>query len=341
MNKILKILFCSLGVIVAILIVVFCYFFVGTAPINKNIKWGVDFSQMQSELLGLDWKKTYLAIINDLGAKNIKIHTQWDWVEGDLQGEYYFDDIDWQIAKAKENNVKIIYVVGIKSGRWPECHTPTWINDLSERQQKDVALNYIKEVVERYKNEDSIIYWQIENEPMFYFGQCPEWYYKNRDFLNEEIKLVKSLDPSRKIIVSDTGENSLWFGAAKAGDIVGTTMYREAWFHITDKLGFTWHYIFPPIYYARKAILINEFFGKDVICIELQAEPWVSKPFFNVPLDEQAKTMNLEIFKNNIEYAKKTGLDTFYFWGVEWWYWMKTTQNQPAIWNEAKKLFAK
>ena len=36
---------------------------------------------------------------------------------------------------------------------------------------------------------------------------------------------------------------------------------------------------------------------------------------------------------------KKTGLDTFYLWGVEWWYWMKTAQNQPAIWTEAKTLF--
>jgi hypothetical protein len=75
------------------------------------------------------------------------------------------------------------------------------------------------------------------------------------------------------------------------------------------------------------------------MCIELQTEPWASKPSHDVPLKEQAKTMNLEIFKKNIKYAKETGLDKFYLWGVEWWYWMKTTQNQPQIWNEAKTLF--
>jgi len=49
--------------------------------------------------------------------------------------------------------------------------------------------------------------------------------------------------------------------------------------------------------------------------------------------------MNLERFKQNIEFAKRTGLDKFYLWGAEWWYWLKEKQNQPEIWNEAKLLF--
>ena len=88
-------------------------------------------------------------------------------------------------------------------------------------------------------------------------------------------------------------------------------------------------------------MLIKKIFGKNVICIELQGEPWPPKPIYAVPLEEQLKTMNLKEFKQNIEYAKDTGLDKFYFWGVEWWYWMKVEQNQPEIWNEAKALFSK
>jgi hypothetical protein len=338
MKKILKIFILCLVIIIALLAIVFCYFFVGSAPVSKNITWGVDFSQMQAQSLGLNWKEAYSAIINDLGAKNIKIHTQWDWVEG-KKDSYFFDDIDWQLSQAKNNNVKIIYVVGMKSGRWPECHIPLWANDLSEQQQKEETLNYIKTVVQRYKNNDVIVDWQVENEPFFRFGKCPEWYYKNKDFLQAEVDLVKSLDPSRKVIISDSGEDSLWFNAAKAGDIVGITMYREAWISITNSFGFSFRYLFSPVYYLRKAMLVHEIFGKDVICIELQAEPWASKPFSKISLDEQLKLMNLKIFKQNIEYAKNTGLDKFYFWGVEWWYWMKDKQNQPAIWNEAKQLF--
>ena len=338
MGKILKVLIISLLVVLAVSVIIFCYFFAGSAPVAKNIIWGVDFSQMQAESLGLNWKEAYSAVIGDLGVKNIKLHTQWDWIEG-KKGNYYFDDVDWQLAEAKNNGVKIIYVVGMKSGRWPECHIPGWVNNLSEQQQKEEALGYLKETVQRYKDNSAITYWQVENEPLFSFGKCPTWYYQDDNFLKEEVSLVKSLDSSRKIIISDSGEDSFWFGAAKTGDIVGTTMYREAWAHVSDNFGFYFHYFFSPVFYYRKALLIKEFFGKDVICIEFQAEPWSSKPFNDVSLQEQSKTMSPEIFSRNVKYAKETGLDKFYFWGVEWWYWMKTTQNQPAIWNEAKKLF--
>jgi len=338
MRKIFKIFIFIIIIILAVLAVVFYYFFVGSSPVQKNIIWGVDFSQMQAQSLGLNWKQAYSAMIDDLGAKNIKLHTQWDWVEG-KKDNYYFNDIDWQLNQAKAKGVKIIYVVGMKSGRWPECHIPAWVNGLSEQQQQDELLQYVKEVVLRYKNNDAIINWQVENEPLFHFGACPSWYYQSDNFLKAEVALVKSLDPSRQIIISDSGEQSGWFGAAKIADIVGITMYREVWAHVADGWGFYLKSFLSPVTYWRKALLIKKIFGKDVICIELQAEPWASKPFYDVPLDEQSKTMNPEIFEQNVGYAKKTGLDKFYFWGVEWWYWMKEKQNQPQIWEEAKQLF--
>lgn len=335
MKKTFKILIAFLIVIIAVLAIGFFYFFVGSSPISKNITWGVDFSQMQAQNLKLDWKEVYLAMLNDLGAKNIKLHTQWDWIEG-KKDVYYFGDTDWQLAKAKDKGAKIIYVVGMKSGRWPECHIPSWANKLSKEQQQEELLKYIKEVILRYKTDNTIINWQVENEPLFDFGVCP-WY--DTKFLEEEVKLVKSLDSSRQIIISDSGEQSTWFSAAKIADIVGITMYRKVWAHVTDGFGFNVDSFLSPVTYWRKALLIKQFFGKDIICIELQAEPWASKPFYDVSLAEQEKTMNPDLFLKNVQYARETGLDKFYFWGVEWWYWMKTTQNQPAIWNEAKILF--
>ena len=317
----------------------------GKVPVSKNITWGVNFSQMQAESLGLNWKKTFSAIIDDLDVKNIKLHTQWDWVEG-KQGQFYFDDIDWQLQRAKQNGVKIIYVVGMKSGRWPECHIPIWAQGLSEQQQKEAVLNYISAVVQRYKNNDSILYWQVENEPMLKFGQCPSWYDKDIGFIKQEVALVKSLDASRQIIISESGELSWWTGAAKIADVVGVTMYRKAWLD-TSTYGFPidgWDfyatYPFSPAFYARKASAIKSKFDKKVICVELQAEPWGPEPIYDTPLSEQYKTMNHDLFLKNVEFAKETGIDTFYFWGSEWWYWLKTKQNSPEIWNEAKAVFA-
>jgi len=150
--------------------------------------------------------------------------------------------------------------------------------------------------------------------------------------------LVSLLDPKRQILVSDSGEFSFWIRVARLGDIVGTTLHRRVWSE-EFKIYVT-HYWFRPIYYWRKAQIIKKFFDKEVICTELQAEPWCPTHFTNnYSLKEQQKTMDLDKFRKNIDFAKKTGLNTFYLWGGEWWYWLKEKQNQPQIWNEAKKLW--
>lgn len=310
------------------------YFFIAKAPVQKNITWGVNFSQMQAESLDLDWKKAYTAILEDLAAKNIKLLTNWDFVEEE-KGNYYFKDIDWQVSQAESHGAKLIYVVGMKTGRWPECHLPNWAKSLSKEKQQDEILKYAREVILRYRKSSAIVAWQAENEPLFIFGKCP-WY--DSKFLKKEIDLIKSLDPSRPVIVSDSGEQSLWIKASKLGDIMGMTIYRKVRVKITNKYGFYFKFPIPAATYWRKAQIIKNLFNKEVINVELQAEPWVSEPLIEVPLSEQEKTMDLIQFRENVDYAKKTGAKEFYFWGTEWWYWLKEKYNKPEIWNEAKKL---
>lgn len=338
MRKIFKIMIIIFLAILGVAVVLLTWFLAGNPPQAKNILWGVDFSQMQAEALKLDWKKTYTDILDDLKVKNIKLHTQWDFVEG-KKGEYYFGDIDWQIAEAEKRDAKIIYVVGLKTGRWPECHQPKWASSQSKEQVKEELLKYIKETILRYKDSKAIIAWQAENEPLFMFGQCPNWYYDKGKMLKEEIALIKSIDQSRQVYVSDSGEQSTWFKAAKFGDVVGTTMYRKVWAHAFDGVGFYFDSYLTPMFYYRKAQLVKWIFGKNVVCVELQAEPWAERLFYDVPLTEQEKSMDLTQFKENISFAKKTGLDSFYLWGAEWWYWLRETQNRPELWQEAKNLF--
>lgn len=320
-----------------ILLLLFIYiFFILKAPQQKEILWGVNFSKMQSQALTLDWKKNYLALLEDLHTKHIKLIVDWDQVER-KEGVYDFSDVDWQVTQAKSHGASIMYVMGMKSGRWPECHVPDWANSLLQQEQQDNILAYLSETVARYKNNNAITAWQVENEPLFKFGECP-WY--DKDFLIKEVNLVKSLDPKRPIIVSDSGEQSLWINAAKIGDVVGVTIYRTVWVHMTHAIGFYFTFPIPPVTYWYKSQIIRYLFHKEVISVELQAEPWTSKLFYDVPLREQDKTMNIDKFKENIQYAKKTGLRGFYLWGAEWWYWLKETQHRPEIWNEAKNLFA-
>jgi len=308
------------------------FFFVGKIEPAEKINWGIVFSQKHSERLGLNWKENYLAILDDLKARHLKLVAYWDLIEKE-EGFYDFEDLDWQINEAEKRNAKVLLVIGRRVPRWPECHIPNWAGNSAESTQQQKVLALIEQIVLRYKDNPTIEFWQVENEPFFPFGECPPL---DKKFLKKEIDLVKSLDNQRPVVISESGEFPLWFSAAKFGDIVGHTLYRKVW---VQELKIYFTFPFPPIFYHRKAWLINKLFHKRVICIELQAEPWGPTLLYYSPLEEQEKTMDIEQFRKNIEFAKNTGIDTFYLWGAEWWYWLKEKQNDSRIWNEARNLF--
>jgi len=327
-----------LEIFVLVLLIMFCfviiYLFLGNAHKTENPVFGVVFSQKHSRDLGLRWRSNYLALLDDLGVKELKIITHWDLIEP-KENQFNFKDLDWQLVEAERRDVNVMLVIGMKTGRWPECHIPDWAKGLDKEKQQEVILRLVQMITTRYKESSPIIAWSVENEPLFTFGDCP---WKDKEFLKEEIEMVRSVDSyyKRPIVITDSGEGSLWIEAAKLGDIVGITIYKNIWISNLEKY-FTYPY--PPFFYWIKQEIIEDLFSKEVVCSELQAEPWCPGLLYNCSLDEQMKTMNIDNFKENINFAKQTGLDKFYLWGSEWWYWMKEEQSQIQIWEEAKKLF--
>lgn len=314
-------------------IVFIVYFFFGFAYPAKNMTWGVNYSVKQTEFLKIDAKETYLAILDDLGAKNVKIAVYWDLIEKE-KGKYDFEELDWQMKEAEKRNASVILAVGMKVPHWPECHLPHWARDLDKEGQQQAILDMLQTVVSRYKDSSSLAAWQVENEPLLRFGACP-WY--DEDFWRREIAFVKINDTVHPVITTDSGELSFWLRSSMSGaDIVGITTYKKVW---QQQLRMYVSYVFPPVFYHRRAEVVKGLFNKDVIGTELQAEPWCANSIMNSSLKEQSQTMNLKQFKKNVDFARKTGIDTFYFWGAEWWYYMKTVNNDSSIWDEAKLLF--
>jgi len=330
-KKIPKLAWLVLGLFLVLLFFLFLF----PVPQAEKIKWGVNFSAKQATLLGVDWKENYLALLDDLGVKRIKLITYWDELESE-KGKYNFADLDWQINEAEKREANILLVVGVKTPRWPECHIPLWAKDFSQEKQQEEALILLEKIVLRYRDSSSIWAWQAENEPFFPFGECP---WQDESFVRKEVALIKLLDKkSRPVLISDSGEWSFWFRAAKLGDIVGTTLYRKVW-SAPAKRYMT--YFFPANSYYWKAKLIEKVFHKKVICVELQAEPWGRVLLYDLPLVEQEKTMNPLRFKKIVNFAKRTGFDEFYLWGSEWFFWLKEKQNDPRMWEEARQLFGK
>jgi hypothetical protein len=304
------------------------------AAMAKNITWGAAFSQKHAKDMGLDWEEAYLALLDDLKVKNLKIAAHWDLIEPQ-DGVYDFSDLDWQMEQAKLHNAKVMLAIGMKTPRWPECHVPEWAKNIGKERQQEKILAMLEALVLRYRGNSAVDSWQVENEPLFQFGDCP-WI--DKDFLKKEAALARSLDEQkRRVVISDSGEGSWWFNAAMIGDTVAVTMYRRVYFH-EIKTYIT--YPIPPAFYWVKSKIIGLVFKKRVICGELQAEPWAANQLYDGG-DSDAKTMDIKQFKNNIGFAENTGFDTFYLWGSEWWYWMKAKHNDSAYWEEAKKLWTR
>jgi len=305
-------------------------------PKRNELKYGVTFSQKQAMALGLDWKKTYIAMLDELGVKKLRLSAYWDDLQSVEGGEYTWNDLDWQISEASSRNAEIVLAMGGRLPRWPECHYPEWVNNLDKDKKEKYTLDYLEKTILRYKENKNITAWQVENEPFLkYFGICPPL---DSNFLDKEIALVKKLD-SRPVIVTDSGELSLWVPAAKRADIFGTTMYRDTY---SAKLERYVHYPITPAFFRFKKN-VTSFFAKPQkwVVIEMQGEPWGPKPFQNLSEEERSKTMNLQKFKDMIEFSSTTGFSEFYLWGVEWWYWEKEIQNNPDIWEAAKELYQK
>lgn len=300
----------------------------------ENFIYGVTFSVPYAKTtlgLGEDWRRAYIAILDDLRVKHLRIPAYWNEYEPE-KAKYKFGDLDFMLREAEKRGTDVILAVGQKLPRWPECHIPAWASAESRQDRHRDFLAYLKVVVERYRNNRVIRYWQIENEAFLPFGECGE--YDSR-FLDVEISYLRALD-SRSIVVTDSGELSIWIQAYSRADVFGTTIYRTVW----NKYAGTFTYPLRPGYFRMKQRLMELIYGqKPIIVVELQAEPWAPRMVPDVPLEIQTQLMDERILEEHIAYERATGIKEVYLWGVEWWFWLKEKHDKPELWKKAKELF--
>ena len=294
----------------------------------KPVFWGVSFSPDYAAALELDPKQTFESIL-DLGVKNFRLSAYWDQIEPE-RDHFEFNDLDYYIKQAKKHNSKVILAVGYKLPRWPECRAPHWLktNELRERQ-----LIMVRRTIEYYNEDTTISAFQIENEPLLPFGNCPP---VDRKFLHEEINMVKSIS-KKPVIITDGGEFRPWRTPMMLSDIFGTTLYRKVY---SRRFG-DFYYPIPPWAYRVKSDLVKKVIAPEnqkTIIAELQAEVWAGTDVKNIPISDQIDRFSLDELKNNIHFARKSGFDEIYLWGIEWWYYL-AKNGHPEYLEYAKGLF--
>ncbi len=303
-------------------------------PVPDQIQYGMSFNTMYARELGLDWRQTYDALLDELEVRHLRLAAHWPMIEPE-SGVYNFTELDYQIDRAEEVGAEVILAVGRRLPRWPECHIPGWARNMAWEEKQQELLQYITTVVERYRDRSHITYWQVENEPFlsaFAFEHCGPL---DEEFLATEIELVRSLDGSRPILLTDSGNLGLWAKPYQLGDVFGTSVYIHFW---NPELG-QFRTVLPPWFYRAKDNLMQLLYGRqETMLIELAAEPWLLEPIVDVPLSVQFSRMDLEKIQDSVEYARKTRYRKQYLWGGEWWYWLHL-QGESEIWEWGKSLY--
>jgi hypothetical protein len=302
--------------------------------VPADITYGMSFNTPYARELGLDWQEVYDAFLDDLGVRHLRLAAHWPMIEP-RNDVFNFAELDYQIARAEEVGAEVVLAVGRRLPRWPECHIPAWAADMTWEEQQAEIIEYLTLVVERYQASPAVKVWQVENEPfleVFAYEHCGD---TDEAFLQREIAHVRSLDDSRPILVTDSGNLGTWAGAWRNGDMFGTSVYVHFW---NPELG-QFRTVIPPWFYRLKEGFMSLRYGEqDTLLIELSAEPWLIAPMVETDIEIQFSRMNLEKFEDILTYAERTRFDQQYLWGGEWWYWL-IERGHPELWERGRQLF--
>jgi hypothetical protein len=318
----------NIAVLLSIIVAVFLLIWLTVLRVDEEPALGVTYSVVYAEELGLDSEEVYMAVLEELQPSLMRIPVYWSRYE-QLEGGYDFTELDQMMDLAAEHDVDVTLAIGQKVPRWPECFIPEFYLD-DDVRRGEALLDYVGVVVQRYQDHSALARWQVENESYFPFGECPAF---DPRLLSDEVALVKRLDPDTSIQLTISGEQSFWAFHAMSGDVLGVSLYREVENSAVGPL------LFPlsPQWY-RVQMLIAELFTDEVIISELQMEPWGVASFIaNDGTLEGYDHFTTDELASNLTFARQTGIDEVYFWGVEWWYLLRSL-GDARLWDEGMKI---
>ena len=318
-------------------VVMALYLIFGRGGEAEEIVWGVSFDPYYAESLGLDWQRTYLDLLDELGVRNFRLVAFWDELEPEDE-RFDFERLDFQISEAEKRGARVVLAVGRRLPRWPECHIPDWARGLSEERQLEEVLELLPRIVDRYKDSPALEYWQAENEPYVgFFGECSG---PSAPFARAGIRVIESRDPGRPILVTDSGEISTWWPASRLSDHLGISMYRKAYEGRYTHLYYSYQPFFPQWYYRVKANFYRSLGLLETVFVsELQAEPWGRRPLTEISLEEQYETLDPDQLRYNLDFARSAGFDRIYLWGAEWWFYARDELGVPEFLEIVSELW--
>jgi hypothetical protein len=333
---------------------------------HGSTRLGISFRPPQLDALGLDGRAT-LGRLLEHPFHLLRLGAYWSRMELG-PGKFAPDELDWQVDAAERAGKQIIICVGpLKAFSYPEFFVPAHhltsplqegalVQPAAHGSLLAAGIAFVSRVVERYKDRKAVIAWQVEHEAVDPLGMEHSWRLA-AGFVEKEIEAVRSLDPTRPIMMNGFLPTSLpvrvqqWWRTRDQGDslsvaqrladivgldfyprhalagIAGKTLYldgsRRAWQQGRRKQIFAW---------ARTH-------GRRLMVSEGQAEPWetVTTPP-NPSSGGMFSCMPEQVIDNYnqcMTWAREAAypLYAYLFWGAE--YWILRQQSGDSSYMEA------
>jgi hypothetical protein len=311
---------------------------------------GISFRPLQAAALGLDARTTLRTLLT-YPFQLVRLGAHWNRLEP-TPGQFCPEEIDWQIDAAERAGKKIIVCVGaVKTFGYPEFFVPAHhlLRPLPEGKRIEPATHgsllsaataFVGRVVERYRDRQAIVAWQIEHDAVDPLGMEHSWRLATA-FVQQEVAAVRKADPSRSIVLNGFLPTSLpvrlqqWWRTRDQGDslavaqqladIAGIDYYPR---HALARIGATTLYLDgsrSPWQQWRQKQLIAQAGkrGQQVMITEGQAEPWeTSTTPPNPPDGGMYSCLPEQLIANYnhcMRWAGQQALYAYLFWGAEYW----------------------
>ena len=194
---------------------------------------GISFRPPQVTALGLDMQATLQTLLS-YPLQLIRLGAYWNEIEPE-PGAFHPDELDWQIDSAEQAGVQIIVCVGpLKTFSYPEFFVPahqlkqpfpehTRIKLSDYESLVSAATAFLTRLVERYRDCQAIVAWQLEHEAVDPLGIEHSWRL-DTDVVAEELRALRQADPTRPILMNGFLPTSLpvrisqWWQTRDQGD---------------------------------------------------------------------------------------------------------------------------
>jgi hypothetical protein len=314
--------------------------------VTGPVQVGISFNPHRAASMGLDYQKAFTRL-EALHFRVIRLSAYWDQI--DQEG---YDQLDWLMNEAQRTGQPVALAVGMKGLGWPEFYIPASAmpaagllqgqDAASDASLRDATLAFVNETVRRYRDNSTLIAWQVENEPFNRAG--PQRLWIDAGFLREEISNVRQLDGHhRPLIVNAFSHFNLILDQASArqgfdfrqflgfeadsaerdglsllgkGDVLGLDVYTAIGYRFlghdnVSRADGDW-----PDRLAKVRDLVRRQ-GKQAWITEAQAEPWET----GANSDADPKSTSPQAIRSLFVNLKDAGFSTVLFWGSEYWLW--------------------